>query len=78
MYYGIVYISMLAVIKSCIPMNPLRLFVTSTMVIGFTFGVLIFKNLFHLAFTGWFVVGMMFVYLIVILFLAKFKRQSNF
>lgn len=77
MYYGIVYISMLAVVKSCIPMNPLRLFVSSTMVIGFTFGVLIFKNLFHLAFTGWFVIGMMILYLVIILLLAKVKTKSN-
>lgn len=77
MYYGIVYISMLAVIKSCLPMNPLRLFVSATMVIGFTAGVLIFRNLFHLAFTGWFVTGMMALFLVLIAILAKWRFENN-
>ena len=48
MYVCVAIISMQAVIASCLPMNKLRLFVCSTMIIGFTFAVIVFHSLLHL------------------------------
>lgn len=45
MYFLLILISMTAVIKSCIPMNPLRAFLCITMVFGTFFAIMIVPNL---------------------------------
>lgn len=47
MYLLLIMISMTAVIRSCIPMNPLRAFLCITMVVGTFFGLFILPNLFQ-------------------------------
>ena len=45
MYFLLILISMTAVIRSCIPMNPLRAFLCITMVFGTFFAIMILPNL---------------------------------
>ena len=45
MYFLLILISMTAVIRSCIPMNPLRAFLCITMVFGTFFAIMIVPNL---------------------------------
>lgn len=45
MYFLLILISMTAVIRSCIPMNPLRAFLCITMVLGTFFAIMIVPNL---------------------------------
>lgn len=45
MYFLLILISMTAVIRSCIPMNPLRVFLCITMVFGTFFAIMIVPNL---------------------------------
>ena len=45
MYFLLILISMTAVIRSCIPMNPLRTFLCITMVFGTFFAIMIVPNL---------------------------------
>lgn len=45
MYFLLILISMTAVIRSCIPMNPLRVFLCVTMVVGTFFAIMILPNL---------------------------------
>lgn len=48
MYLALAIISMEAVIRSCLPMNTLRLIVCSGMVLGFIFAITIFNKLLHI------------------------------
>lgn len=48
LYFVVAVLSMLAVIRSLIPMNPLRIFVCICMVAGFFFAVIMFPSLLHL------------------------------
>lgn len=78
MYLLLIMISMAAVIKSCIPFNPLRIFICITMVVG-TFGALvILPSLFEV--TG--VTGQMISYLLIggvmsliLIFVLELLRQ---
>ena len=45
MYFLLILISMTAVIRSCIPMNPLRVFLCITMVFGTFFAIMLLPNL---------------------------------
>lgn len=49
MYLLLILIAMTAVVKSCIPMNPLRLFVCISMVLGTFGGLLLLPSLFHIS-----------------------------
>ncbi|WP_199288084.1 cation-translocating P-type ATPase [Culicoidibacter larvae] len=47
MYYMIGFISILAVLKTCLPFNPLRIFLFVTTAVGFYVAVFLFQNLLH-------------------------------
>lgn len=49
MYYVLVVISMIAVIRSCYPFTKLRILICSMMVFGFVFVILLFSDILHLA-----------------------------
>lgn len=49
MYLLLILITMTAVVKSCVPMNPLRLFVCVSMVLGTFGGLLLLPSLFHIS-----------------------------
>lgn len=49
MYLLLILISMTAVIRSCMPMNPLRIFLCITMVFGTFFGLFLFPQLFQIS-----------------------------
>lgn len=50
MYICVALISMQAVIKSCLPLNTLRAFVCTCMVIGFTMAVVLFHQILEISF----------------------------
>ena len=49
MYYVLVIISMIAVIRSCYPFTKLRILICLMMVFGFIFAILFFSDILHLA-----------------------------
>ncbi len=49
MYFLLIFISMAAVVKSCIPFNGLRTFICITMVIGTFGGLAILPSLFEIS-----------------------------
>ncbi|MGX7013693.1 cation-translocating P-type ATPase [Vagococcus silagei] len=48
MYYMLIAVSCMAVVKACLPFNPLRLFLAVTTVIGTYVAAMLFKGLLHL------------------------------
>ena len=49
MYYVLITISMIAVIRSCYPFTKLRILICLMMVFGFILAILLFSNILHLA-----------------------------
>lgn len=48
MYYLIGFVSILAVIKACLPFNKLRAFLAITVFIGFYTAIILFRNILHI------------------------------
>ena len=50
MYYLLIGISCMAVVRACLPFNPLRIFLTSTTIVGIYVAVMLFHNILEIGF----------------------------
>lgn len=50
MYYLLIGISCMAVVRACLPFNPLRIFLTSTTIVGVYVAVMLFHNILEIGF----------------------------
>lgn len=80
MYYLLIGISCLAVIKACLPFNPLRIFLAVTTTVGIYVAAMLFHSILEVGFltssTLPIFLGMMAVNIIVRLVIALFERKA--
>ncbi|GCF95339.1 ATPase [Enterococcus florum] len=81
MYYLLIGISCLAVIKACLPLNPLRIFLIASTVVGIYAAAMLFHSILEIGFltsatVPWFLV-MMLVNAAVYLLLNKIMRRTK-
>ncbi|WEG72639.1 cation-translocating P-type ATPase [Vagococcus intermedius] len=81
MYYLLIGVSLLAVIKTCLPLNPLRLFLIITTTIGIYVAAMLFHSILFIGFltanTLPFFVLMMLITIALRLIISYFRKKSD-
>lgn len=80
MYYLLIGVSLLAVIKACLPLNPLRLFLIITTTVGTYVAAMLFHSILYIdllsATTLPYFIGLMLVSIILRLIISKFVKKT--
>lgn len=81
MYYLLIGVSLLAVIKACLPLNPLRIFLIVTTTVGIYVAAMLFRSLLHIDLltkqTAPYFFGLMALTIVLRLLISRFTKSNG-